>query len=93
MITLGDMGDSNSPLYNPEAVCVFSASIHMRKYVMAAGGIYDKTQNWAVRYEEGDPKGPIPIFTLVCSTITPSIKASLKARIEKQREASFPVAT
>ena len=61
----------------------------MRKYVMAAGGIHDKTQNWAVCYEKGDPMGPVPIFTLVSAAITPSIQAFFNAWIEKQRETYF----
>ena len=87
--TLAYMSDSKSPLYDPEAVCVMTVPIHTRKYVMAAGGIHDKTQNWAVCYEKGDPMGPVPIFTLVSAAITPSIQAFFKARMEKQRETYF----
>ena len=79
------MSDSKSPLYGPETVFVIAAHVHMRKYVMAAGGIYDKSKNWTVLYDKRDPMGPVPIYTLVGGAITPSIEAFLKARIEKQR--------
>lgn len=83
--TLAYMGDSKSPMYDPEAVYIIAAPVHMRKYLTAAGGIHDKTKNWTVLYEKRDPMGQVPIYTVVSGAVNPSIQAFFKARIEKQR--------
>ena len=77
--SLAYVGDSESPAYDSEAVCVISAPAHMRKYLIAAGGMHDKTLNWAVCYEKDDPMGPVPIFTLAIADIAPTIQAFFEA--------------
>ncbi len=72
---------------DPKAVCVASVSMVMVKYVMASGGIHDPKQNWTICYEEGDPLGSLPIFTLDIASISPLIAEFYQARcVKEQRE-------